>query len=163
MPLDSFGISTKESIPILVNYIKEEELIHREIATDRDQGKNVIPDPSSEEEQKFVSSNAKEIKKCFKLEDDGLKEMIEHGLNIMTEVDSKKGEVQMNDDGRIIRIEIGYTLDRNSFVAIDVPRCFEECQRVSNGGGRKRIFYQGATRVSCPFCASVQGEEIDGE
>ena len=60
MPLDSFGISTKESIPILVNYIKEEELIHREIATDRYQGKNVIPDPSSEEEQKFVSSNAKE-------------------------------------------------------------------------------------------------------
>lgn len=92
MSLDSFGIPMDKVIPILTDYIDEFDEISHEIGTNNDQGKNSMADSDFHDEQSFVSSNARKVKKRLKQGDVELKEMIERGLNLVTDVDSSESE-----------------------------------------------------------------------
>eukprot|EP00984_Skeletonema_dohrnii_P002851 scaffold973_cov115-Skeletonema_dohrnii-CCMP3373.AAC.5 len=158
MPLDCFGIPMDRAIPILTEYVDELKKISREIGTNQDQGKCVTANADSLDEQRFVSSEAKVIKKSLKQGDVKLKAMIERGLNL-----GAKGTVEggVDGDARIINFTIVYTMGHEKFVEkyLEALMKIKACSKV---GGELSSFIKKEVQVLATFVHPYKGKKLRG-
>lgn len=138
MPMNFFGLELSDDVIALQSdFFTEQEAIYRGIASNRDQGNNISPDPNTANERKFVKKKKNELKSNF----GRLENITSIALNLVEIKEGKpdKEELVRNKSGQIVRINIWVAFDYDKFC----NKClavFKEVVNCDKVGSKRREF-----------------------